>query len=77
VVVAHTNLTEVTWMVLVEVGSNYRGDLRQKDFDKYARQKNTPVVMLTTSKTATSRMLSVLSYTAVTSRYVATVLAGF
>ena len=34
VVVAHTNLTEVTWMVLVEVGSNYRGDLRQKDFDK-------------------------------------------
>jgi len=33
--------------------------------------------MLTTSKTATSGMFAVLSYTAVTSRYVATVLAGF
>lgn len=43
--VSHTDLSEVTWMVLVHVGS---------------------VVMLTTSKTTTTWMLAVLSYTTVT-----------
>lgn len=40
--VSHTNLSEVTWMVLIHVGS---------------------VVVLTTSKTTTTRVLAVLSYT--------------
>jgi hypothetical protein len=43
--ISHTDLSEVTWMVLVHVGS---------------------VVMLTTSKTTTTWMLAVLSYTTVT-----------
>jgi hypothetical protein len=45
--VSHTNLSEVTRMVLVHVGS---------------------VVMLTTSKTTTTGMLAVLSYTSVSGR---------
>jgi hypothetical protein len=45
--VPHTDLSEVTWMVLVHVGS---------------------VVMLTTSKTTTTGMLAVLSYTSVSGR---------
>lgn len=36
-----------------------------------------PVVVLTTSETTTSRMFAVLSYTSVTGRYVAAMLAGF
>ena len=55
VVVAHTDLTEVTRVVLVKVGT---------------------VVVLTTSKTTTTRMLPVLSYTTVTGRDVTAVLAG-
>jgi len=43
--VSHSDLSEVTWMVLVHVGS---------------------VVVLTTSKTSTTWMLAVLSYTSVT-----------
>jgi hypothetical protein len=43
--VSHTDLSEVTWMVLIHVGS---------------------VVMLSTSKTSSTGMLAVLSYTAVT-----------
>jgi hypothetical protein len=43
--VSHTDLSEVTWVVLVHVGS---------------------VVMLATSKTTTTWMLAVLSYTTVT-----------
>lgn len=42
--VSHTDLSEVTWMVLVHVGS---------------------VVMLSTSKTTTTGMLAVFSYTTV------------
>lgn len=55
VVVAHTDLTEVTRVVLVKVGT---------------------VVVLTTGKTTTSRMLPVLSDTTVTGRDVSAVLAG-
>lgn len=40
--VSHTDLSEVTWMVFIHVGS---------------------VVVLTTSKTTTTRVLAVLSYT--------------
>jgi hypothetical protein len=36
-----------------------------------------PVVVLTTSKTTTSRVLSVLSYTTITGGYMTTVLASF
>lgn len=43
--VTHTNLTKVTWMVLIQVGT---------------------VMVLTTSKTTTTWMLAVLSYTSVT-----------
>jgi len=53
---AHTNLTKVTRMVLIEVGT---------------------VVVLTTSETATSWMLAVLSYTTVSSRDVPAMLACF
>jgi len=38
--------------------------------------QDAPVVVLTTSKTTTSRVLAVLSDTSVTGRYVATVLAS-
>lgn len=53
--ISHTNLTEVTRVVLVHVGS---------------------VVVLTTGKTTTTGVLSVLSDTTVTGRDVAAVLAG-
>jgi len=54
--VSHTDLSEVTWMVLIHIGS---------------------VVMLSTSKTTTTGMLAVLSYTTVTGGNVsATVIQG-
>lgn len=49
--VSHSDLSEVTWMVLVHVGT---------------------VVVLTTSKTATTGVLAVLSYTTATSGDVST-----
>jgi hypothetical protein len=48
--ISHSDLSEVTWMVLIHVGS---------------------VVVLTTSKTTTTGMLAVLSYTTVSSGDVA------
>jgi len=54
--VAHTDLSEVTRVVLVHVGT---------------------VVVLTTGKTTTTGMLSVLSDTTVTGRYVTAQLSGF
>ena len=49
--VSHTDFTEVTWMILVQVGS---------------------VVVLTTGHTTTTGVLSVLSYTTMTGRDMAT-----
>jgi hypothetical protein len=40
------------------------------------REGNAPVVVCTTSKTTTSRMLPVLAYTTMTGRYVAAMLAS-
>jgi len=52
---SHTDLSEVTRMVFIHVGS---------------------VVMLTTSKTTTTWMLAVLSYTTVTGGHMAAVFSG-
>ncbi len=73
---AHTNLTEVTRMVLVEVGTESI-KLRRHSVGSDNNAWDVPVVVLTTSETATSWMLAVLSYTTVSSRDVPAMLACF
>lgn len=71
--VAHTNLTEVTGMVLVEVGTiKLSVCLSSRMEDKECA----PVMVLTTGETTTSGMLAVLADTTVTGRDVSAVLAG-
>ena len=82
--VTHTNLTEVTRMVLIEVGSvnvNVKCELIRMYVFLCARgwewgRGDVPVVVSTTSETATSRVLAVLAYTTVTGGDVSSVLAS-
>ena len=93
---AHTNLTEVTRVVLIEVGpigidsrvaartffgyrssrKGGRGTLVRFSVIEQNRLRNAPVVVLTTSETATSGVLAVLAYTTVTGGDVSSVLAS-
>jgi hypothetical protein len=61
-------------MVLVEVGAD--SDQIKFDAKILSPKSNAPVVVLTTSETATSGVLAVLSNTTVTGRDMATVLAS-
>jgi hypothetical protein len=61
-------------MVLVEVGTE--SDDIQLDAKSLLPKSNAPVVVLTTSETATSGVLTVLSNATVTGRDVTTVLAS-
>ena len=73
----HTDLTEVTRVVLIEVCPLHS---ETKFYMSPARvqqnRTNAPVVVLTTSETTTSGVLAVLSNTTVTGRDVAAVLAS-
>ena len=79
--VTHTNLTEVTRVVLIKVGSlSHRRNGRYVRIKVFSLAKvkeiDAPVVVLTTSETTTSGVFTVLSDTSMTGRDVAAVLAS-
>jgi len=71
VVMAHTNFSKVTRMVLVKVGPETLLMLPEQVLWMVI-----PVVVLTTSKTTTSGVLTVLAYASVAGRDVAAMLAS-
>lgn len=72
-VLAHTDFTEVTRMVLIEIRSvkTVKPELSHK------KRRDIPVVVHATSETTTSWVLAVLSYTTMTCGNMTAVLSGF
>jgi hypothetical protein len=73
VVVAHTDFTKVTRVVFIEVGSESEIESVRRKVTNNKKIADVPVVVLTTSKTTTSRMFAVLAYSSMTGRNMASV----